>query len=88
LSDAYSTYGIGCIAVKAGIAQSVKSLGYVPDNWRKEIRIAGHSRTPVSVQRLQTGCCAHPKSTPAVSVLSLPCELISKGMKVKTFTRN
>jgi hypothetical protein len=36
-------YGIDCIAIKDGIAQSVKSLEYVLDNWRMEIRISGHS---------------------------------------------
>lgn len=46
LSDEQSNYGIDCTAVKAGIAQSLKSLGYVLINWSVQVTIAGHSRIP------------------------------------------
>ena len=81
-SDAQSTYFNDCLAINAGIAQSVESLAYVLDNWRVEIRIPGRSRTTFFLHSFQVGCCVHPKSNPVVSVSYLPWELISNGMKV------
>jgi hypothetical protein len=74
LSDQQSNYGIDCTAVKAWIAQSLKSVGYVLINRRMEITIAGHSRTPFVFTDTRPFVGAHPKSNPVVSVRSLSPE--------------